>query len=838
MHHFGGMEDGQFEREVLAAARAAAAGDASTARAQLRRAFELLTEARERFYPVECYLLDLCLLIPRVADVHFEAAIAGSQPLNILVTGADIEEIVRDKPDLREAIRRGLDAGTLDLVGGEFQERPTPLMPLPSVLREFERGAKAYDRAIDRKPTTWGRRRYGFSTFVPEFAQRQGMTSALHVALDDGIYPDEEQSRIRWEGCDGSVVDATSRIPLAAESAASYLRFPNRMAESMQQDQTAAVLWARWPEVKTDFWEDLKRIHNYAPVLGRFVTCRQFFEQSDESGRLSKFEERQYLSPFFIQAVAAEEADPISRFQRHFRRRAQFDRAALFQGFASILREQAVESEETTALEDRLEASGPDLPSENQDTQLDTDIEAFGRRGTNQLSKLLMQGAAEEPGYLILNPLAFDRTVTVELPQIEAAPVIESPIRGVQFDAARRCVTLDLPACGYQWISARGKKSESSRKPSFRMAEGAVIANEFIEVHVNEATGGIARIKQYGRKPNRLSQQLAFRFGREQSVTTGETDAAEQDRTFYSEMRCNKLETTCSGPGLGEIVTSGVLIDPGNRSTLAEYRQMIRVWRGRRIIELEMELKPLRMPEGDPWSNYFAARFAWNDSTAAITRSVLGTAHGFQWERFESPHFIEIATDSDRTTLLCQGLPFHRKTGIRMVDTLLIVAGESARHFQMGIAIDADYPMQPARDVLNPPAIIPTAMGPPVAGQSGWLFHVNAKNVQVLQILPLREPMSDDAEGFEGCGTADQTQPRAKFGFALRLVETEGRQRPVQIRCFRTPTAARQRDLRGRTITSLKIIDDAVLLEITGYEIADVEVQFDDDGAGKHDCDH
>ena len=55
-----------------------------------------------------------------------------------------------------------------------------------------------------------------------------------------------------------------------------------------------------------------------------------------------------------------------------------------------------------------------------------------------------------------------------------------------------------------------------------------MIRNEFIEVHINEATGGIARIKQFGRQPNRLSQQLAFRFPRERIVAgpNGETDRA------------------------------------------------------------------------------------------------------------------------------------------------------------------------------------------------------------------------------------------------------------------------------------------------------------------------
>ena len=72
---------------------------------------------------------------------------------------------------------------------------------------------------MERTPTTWGRRRFGFTTQLPQILNKFGYHSALHVALDDGVYPDEEQSKIRWEGSDGTVVDAITRIPLAAESA-------------------------------------------------------------------------------------------------------------------------------------------------------------------------------------------------------------------------------------------------------------------------------------------------------------------------------------------------------------------------------------------------------------------------------------------------------------------------------------------------------------------------------------------------------------------------------------------------------------------------------------------
>ena len=330
MHHFGSMDEGHLQREAIAAAEAAVVGDLVAARTRLKAAFELLTEARERFYPVECYLLDLCLLIPRLADAHLTRELAGSKPKSVLATASDFDAILHEKPEFREQFQRAFDSGAVDLLGGEWHERPVPILPLTSTLREFELGHRSFQRTLNRTPTTWARRRYGFATLVPQILRRYGYQAALHIALDDGIYPDAEQSKIRWEGCDGSVIDATTQIPLAGDSAASYLRFPSRMAESMQQDQTAAVIWARWPEVKSPFWNDLERIHQYSPVLGRFVSFRDFFEHTEDPGRVSRFEEREYLSPFLIQAVAAQETDPVSRFRRHFQRRARFDAGASF----------------------------------------------------------------------------------------------------------------------------------------------------------------------------------------------------------------------------------------------------------------------------------------------------------------------------------------------------------------------------------------------------------------------------------------------------------------------------------------------------------------------------
>lgn len=821
MHHYSNFDEVHLQREAVSAAQAAVADDADSARAHLRTCFEVLTEARERFYPVDCYLIDLCLLIPRLADDSLARTLSTSTPVNLLVTPEDLQTIKNEKPDLFDLIAGGWERATLDVIGGEFSERPTPLMPLESLLWDFTAGQAACRELCRRLPTTWGRRRFGFSTQMPQILNKFGYDAALHVALDDGIYPDEEQSKIRWEGADGTVIDAVSRIPLAADSAASYLRFPQRMAESMEEDHLACVILARWPEVHAPWFDDFRRIQNYSPTLGRFVTFREFFDQTDDPGRLSSFEARDYLSPFLIQAVARQEPDPISRYAGHLDRRRRFDAAAWYSAVAALLSGREIK-ETTGKLETQIELAGPDAEPEIIEAA-ETALKPFETASPAALADVILSGAGAQTGCLILNPLSFRRTAAVTLPGPVSTAEQSDFIKASQPTENGSLLTVSVPPCGFVWVPAGDGPAGSDPAPTTvpPLAEGTMLRNEYFEVHLNEETGGIARIKQYGRSPNRLSQQLAFRFPRERTFLIEEDGQQIEDRSWYSEMRCRSLKITNSGPVLGEIVTTGDILDQTNDALLATFRQTTRIWKGRPIADVEIELDVKTMPEGDPWTNYIAARFAWNDSTASLTRSVQQGAHGFRGERFESLHYFEIAADERRTTIINPSSPFYRKTGMRMADSLLIVAGETRRTFRFSVAVDVDYPLQAALDVLTPFTVVPATAGPPRTGESGWLFHLNAKNVQILQILRPRRPPEEEGEPWE---QYDREKYPGGRSFSLRLLETEGRHRSVKLRCFKTPALARQTDCRGRTIADLAIVDDAVNIEMTAHEIADIEL--------------
>ena len=547
--------------------------------------------------------------------------------------------------------------------------------------------------------------------------------------------------------------------------------------------------------------------------------------------------------------MAGQDPDPVSRYLEHFSRRGRFDAAAWCDSLARLLTGTRLDAEGQAGLESLVETAGCEGSDEDL-RQADAAVESFTQEATGRLAGVIAgapEDAAGETGQLIINTLSFPRTVAVALDDGDAAPASTPGLRGIQDTSTGRQAIVDLPASGYIWLPVSPGPADTDDETA-ALADELMLRNEFFEVHINPQTGGIERIKGYGRQPNVLSQQLAFRFPRERTVTIGEGETAEETSTWYSEMVGHGVEVLSAGPHVGEIRTHGELVDQSTGERIAGFRQTFRALRYRPNVEVEIELEIDQAPEGDPWSNYLAARFAYGDTTAAITRSVLGSAQPSGNDRFESPYYVEIANESNRVTLAAPGMPFYRKTGDRMLDAILVPEGEQRRKFSMTISVDQAYPMQEALDHLVPPLIRHRVPGPPAAGTQGWFFHLDSRNVQITRVLDLADLPSwtpddsvDDRSGELDDSGQIETDPNDQdqwseydqptlpdgFGFGVRLQETEGRHRSTTLRCWRTPIMARQRDFEGRTLAELPIEDDGVRVDLTAHEIADIELRFD-----------
>ncbi len=800
MRQYSILDEGRLQREASAAAAAILANDQEAARTRLCNCFDVLTESRERFYPTECYLIDLCLVVPDFANDQLIRMLRTLKPTNLLLQGVDLEQIASEKPEVIRELKEAWARNTASLVGGEYREIPSACRSLTHLVTDFEFGREVFRRHLGKEPEIWGRRKFGLLPQLPQLLKHFGYRGALHLAMDDGLYPDEEFSKIRWTGAGGAYLDALTRIPMAAESASSYLRFPSRMSESMDHDQVAAIVFARWPEVKAPWFDDLRRMQNYSGALGRWTTLEDYFNYTDSAGRLSTYEAGDYLSPEMLHAVARQESHPIERHVWADRGRRNLETARFCGQISELIRHGEVS----------------EIPFRQQQLRLDVTEEASASLEESQerervfsesLLDLLMRPASSAvPGRLVVNPLSFDRKILVDEP--------ESSIQSV----------ITVPGCGFAW-EEEAKLLEPPRLPDgVHLAEGSVLRNGLFEVELHERTGGIAKLKKPGRAPNRLSLQLAYRFPQERTLPQSDPQAYPV-KSWYSRMEVTESKVLSAGPVVGELETVGRLVDQLTEETLSEFRLRYRVVRGSPYLSVSVELDPRRLPEGDPWSNYYALRWAWNDESAVLTRSQLSQPQGIRLPRFEAPDFFEIASDADRTTLLFGGLAFHRKTDDRMLDTILLVEGEAARQFQLGVAVDQNYPLRASADFFAPPSVVRTAGVEPAYGRQGWFFHIDVKSVQILEVGPVRpEPTRQESEDEEFPGTPGSPPPSG--GCTLLIAETEGRMAHGGIRLFRNPRKARKIDARGQTVIDLPIEGDAVVVHLSAFETTLVEILF------------
>jgi hypothetical protein len=311
------------------------------------------------------------------------------------------------------------------------------------------------------------------------------------------------------------------------------------------------------------------------------------------------------------------------------------------------------------------------------------------------------------------------------------------------------------------------------------------VRNEFFEAEIDMATGGLRAVRDHRNRVNRLGQQLVFNPG--------------------STMRATRIDVTCAGAALGEIVTHGDILGESGE-VLATFRQRFRAWLGRPVLEVRIEIQPREPPKGYPWHAYYGARFAWRDERCALMRGV--TSMGFLTSntRPETPEYLEIRDGPRRTAIFPGGLPFHQRHAGRMLDVILIPEGEICRAFELGIGLEREYPMQTALGLATGIAALPVDKGPPHIGASGWLFHLDLPNL----LLTRMQPAPDGADAV-----------------LARLIECQGHGGQAELRCPRPPKRASLTDTLGTPLSELAVSGDTVVFEAPASDLVNLRIEFD-----------
>ncbi|HPP52290.1 MAG TPA: hypothetical protein PK777_05005 [Thermoguttaceae bacterium] len=909
------VDEVRLGREVVSAAQAAVGGQPDLAQDHLRSALAALVEARQYYYPAENYLLDVTVLavstLGPALEAALQAALEKSRLTNLLLGAAELEHLARQAPEMLELLRRAWSEKKVGVLAGGKDESPLPHLPLEAVLENIQQGLGAFERLLGQRPRVFGRRRYGLSAVLPQILAGLGLEGALHGALDEGRFPTSHQSKIRWEGVDGTTVDGLGRVPLDAARADSFLRIVRSLGDTLDWDHTSMAMLAHWPGQHCPWLDDLHRIGRFSAAVGRFVTVEDYLEQTRYAGQQKKYSPDEYRSPYLRQETARQTPDPISRWVYYHRVRTRWEQLRTLRFLVESLTGLPAEQQRLAELQEAIRTvaaqEGPFRPEHWAESLphrqgLEERLESACRETLARLAEVLYPGAsavqfrenrisipedtkgglptssalAEQSSsevdsagavdsLLIVNPASFTRRMWfsteggAELASLDAVRLAgrqQGRLHAACETAGMGFVRVDLNGVGESSISSWPPESlpqmlsdalpnvsdgtstsdqESPPPPSSTdeliypppkqaswaarlvgqkprplppLAEEHLVRNEFFEARLDPTTGALRGVYNYNSRRPRCAQQLALRI-----PPKGGKQADPQDsERNYTIMAADAFRVISAGPVIGQLEVQGRLMTPEGQLA-ARFREIFRCRRGEPLLEILIHLEPELLPEADPWNSYYACRFAWGDQTAELFRSVNQLTCRSEADRLETPWFVDLRTDKERTTLLFGGLPYHRRIGVHKLDTLLVVRGETARWFRVGIGVELKHPMCAAWDFLAPAMAIPLRR---IAGQEaktrsearqGWFFHLNVRNVLVAAWESIIE------------------EERVR-GFRVRLVETEGRATTAQLRSLRPPASASQVDFTGKHIRDLAVEGDAIQIPIHAYQYLQVEARY------------
>jgi len=413
--------------------------------------------------------------------------------------------------------------------------------------------------------------------------------------------------------------------------------------------------------------------------------------------------------------------------------------------------------------------------------------------------------------YIAINPLSFARKMYIDDIAVDVPPMGYACVE-LPSCPESSCLEPSCPELSAQVSepppAKRGllghffaAKSEPvlARKAVEHLGRGekravCILENRYFTVKIDAASGMLRSIFTNRSRYNQLSRQIAFR----------------KNQT-YSNQVADKIVLTKSTTATGQLNITGRLVFPDGE-TAAQFTETITIRSQSRILEFDLTFEPLAEFDDDRWSSYIAVRYAWNDETFEMRGNLNDAMHTLpDQKRLHSPKVIDLRHDEGSLTFLSEGLPFHRQSGVRQLDTLLMVKGEAKRRFRLGVGVNVKNPALLSYDfALGQEGLVFPLQSQSLQCQpknpSSWLFQIESNNVVALHWEPILE--------------ADKP-----VGFMVYLQETEGRRAHFALRSFVQPKRAAAMNFQGKELKPIKITSDTILIDMRGYELLPLMVR-------------
>jgi hypothetical protein len=786
-----------FWADVTAAVEALARGEDYIE--HLRAAAEKLRSGREPVFSGSLHWLDWVHLDPKNLSAAWPASLAAGLPITVLASGELLEQLAEQSPERFAELKAKLPVGmpqAVDLCCGSYRDREDALLPVESQLWNLRVARQTANRLFGAEPVVYGRKKSAYHPQLPGWLQHMGFKHAVLISSDGGLIPSIRASAVSWPGPDGKSVEAFTREPLPAHDPHTFFNIVYHLHQSTSYDSAPTVSLVHKGEAAFASYLDLLALSELAPVFGEWTNLSRYFGGVTSGDYIGVQSADEFFADYLDDRVTnLHRPDAVGGFPRHIRLRRRLDStytlAALHRALTPIAPDEDEAIRALGEVEDAIETRGVNFGAEEEDTPqksggAGSSLPALEAHWAKKLAdRIQVRSADGQPGLMVFNPCSFTRRVALELDGFRGTIPVADPVKAAEFNGTAAKLVVEVPAFGFAWVPRAG--AAQPPKPRIKLAEGLTVRNEFIECDIDVNTGGVRSFRDARTRSTRFGQQLVFNPG--------------------SKMVARDIAVTNNGTALGEIVSTGELLDD-REEMLATYKQRVRAWLGRPVLELRIELDVRHQPTGYPWHAYFGARLGWRDDRAVLFRGVNGANTQTGYTRPVSSDYLEVRLGSERSFLFTGGLPFVQRHGARMADVILVPEGERCRTFDLLLATDRDVPMQTALGWVSPAPVVITEKGPPAVGASSWLAHVDMPSLLVTCLKPI------------GAGEG------ASRAVAGTLIETAGFGGAAEMRFARDPSRASLVDGTGKSLQPLTITGDAIQMEYSAGETFRVKAEW------------
>ena len=288
-----------FPEVVIEAAKAWRNDESALAQEKLTQAFQCLEAARDHFYPVECWCLDL-VLFSESTIATLQSELQSPTPATLLADTKTVSCLDQSLSNITKLIQKRVADGSLSLLGSMSGNLPVALVSPEQLDREVAEGMAVWQKATGVLPQIFGCHAGPRAPIFLPVLQRLGYRGVLWSSFDGFPMPSAGAARFQWKNQSKDQLDALEPKMLDARSSAAVLSLSSTLSDAMDHDHMVLIMFCHHAGTASPWFELLRRAASWTNVFGRFCTAEKLLDETTDLSFPVSFEQdgfRVGLSP-------------------------------------------------------------------------------------------------------------------------------------------------------------------------------------------------------------------------------------------------------------------------------------------------------------------------------------------------------------------------------------------------------------------------------------------------------------------------------------------------------------------------------------------------------------